>query len=165
MKNDNKERSALICGSFDPVTKGHLDIVERASRLFGKIYLCAFINPEKSYCFSTKERLSFMKKATSHIPNVVCDYNEGMVYEYLIKNNIDCIVKGIRNEKDLEYEKKMASFNYLHSKKETLFFFASEGLSDCSSSLVRDALKSGGSLAGLIPESILEDVQKAYRNK
>jgi pantetheine-phosphate adenylyltransferase len=165
MKNDKKERSALICGSFDPITKGHLDIVERASRLFDKIYLCAFINPEKSYCFSKDERLFFMKKATAHLPNIVCDYNEGMVCEYLIKNDIDCIVKGIRNANDLEYEEKMAEYNRLHSGKDTLFFFANRSLCDCSSTLARCALKDGSSLYALVPEAICEDVKRAYEKK
>ena len=162
---DKKNTSALICGSFDPITKGHLDIIKRASLEFGRVYLTAFINPEKKYLFSTDERLSFMKMATAELQNVVCDYNTGMVYEYVIEKDIDCIVKGVRNEGDLSYEREMARFNFEHSGRETIFYYADESLTDCSSSAVREALKNGTSLAHLLPESIAEEVKRAYESK
>lgn len=165
MKSKRKESSALICGSFDPITRGHLDIVERAGEIFDKVYLVAFINAEKEYLFSTDERLSFMKKATSHVKNVICDESSGMVYEYVIKNGIDCIVKGIRNERDLSYEGEMARFNKEHSKRDTLFFFAREDLHDVSSTAVRDALKKGENVSLLLPDGIAEEVQKTYKSK
>jgi pantetheine-phosphate adenylyltransferase len=160
-----KNTSALICGSFDPITRGHLDIVKRASLEFERVYLTAFVNPEKKYLFSTDERLSFMKTATKELKNVVCDYNTGMVYEYVIEKDIDCIVKGVRNEEDLSYENEMARFNFEHSGRETIFYYADESLTDCSSSAVRDALKNGADLAPLLPEGIVEEVTRAYESK
>ncbi len=160
-----KKSTALICGSFDPITKGHLDIVERASEIFDTVYLTAFINAEKEYLFSKDERLAFMKKACAHLQNVVCDYDAGMVYEYVIKNDIDCIVKGVRNESDLSYESEMARYNKEHSKRDTLFFFAKKDLYNCSSSAVREALKNGADISALLPESIVDEVEKAYESK
>ena len=159
MKN---KKTALICGSFDPITLGHLDIVRRAASIFDTVYLTAFINPDKKYCFSQEERIKFMQDACADIPNVVCGFDTGMVCDYVKNNNIDCIVKGIRNEKDLSYETKMADFNREHSGRETLLLVASEALSDCSSTLVRETLKSGGDLSALLPESIISELKAAF---
>ena len=161
MENKNK-KSALICGSFDPITLGHLDIVKRAAALFDIVYLTAFINPDKKYCFTREQRLDFMKTACADIPNVICGFDTGMVCDYVKHNNIDCIVKGIRNEKDFLYEAKMADYNREHSGRETLLLVCSEHLSECSSTLVRDALKNGADLSELIPESISDAVKTAF---
>ena len=162
---NNKKRSALICGSFDPITLGHLDIVRRASSLFDTVYVTAFINPEKSYCFSKEQRLAFMKAACADIKNVVCDFSDGMVCDYVKSKDIDCIVKGIRNEKDLSYEAEMADFNRRCSGRETLFFVSSKELESCSSTLVRSALEKGGDLSLLLPASILDEVKTAFCKK
>lgn len=166
MKNSNEKSSALICGSFDPITKGHLDIIKRASALFDKIHLVAFINPSKKYLFCKEERLLFMKTACQDLENVVCDFDEGMVCDYLKRHNIDCIVKGIRNEDDLKYEKEMAEYNKKHSGRDTLFLLASDGLCSCSSTLVREALDMELSVDDLLPLSIASLVKESYeKNK
>ena len=162
MENKNK-KTALICGSFDPITLGHLDIVRRAASLFDTIYLTAFINPEKKYCFTKEQRLGFMTSACADIPNVLCGFDSGMVCDYVRNNNIDCIVKGIRNENDLAYEAKMADFNREQSGRETLLLVSSSELSKCSSTLVRETLEKGGDLTALLPESILSEVKAAFK--
>ena len=162
MKDRNK-RSALICGSFDPITLGHLDIIRRASALFDTIYLTGFINPEKKYCFTVEQRLAFMKAACADIPNVVCDFNCGMVCDYVRNNNIDCIVKGIRNERDLAYEAEMADFNREHIGRDTLLLISSKEFSECSSTLAREALKSGNDLSSLLPENIIANIKTAFK--
>ena len=162
---NNKKRAALICGSFDPITLGHLDIIRRASSLFDTVYVTAFVNPEKSYCFSEEQRLSFMKTACADIQNVICDSNSGMVCDYVKSKGIDCIVKGIRNEKDLAYEAEMADFNRRCSGRETLFFVSSKELENCSSTLVRSSLENGDDLTPLLPASILSKVKTAFRRK
>ena len=159
MKN---KKTALICGSFDPITLGHLDIVRRAACLFDTIYLTAFINPDKKYCFTKEQRLSFMKSACADIPNVVCGFDTGMVCDYVKNNGIDCIVKGVRNEKDLSYEAQMADFNREHSGRDTLLLISSKELSECSSTLVRETLKSGGDLSKLLPKSIISELKAAF---
>lgn len=163
MESKNK-KTALICGSFDPITLGHLDIVKRTSLLFDTVYLTAFINPEKKYCFTQEQRLAFMKNACADIPNVICGFDTGMVCDYVRNNNIDCIVKGIRNEKDLIYEAKMADFNREHSGRDTLLLVSSSELSECSSTLVRETLEKGGSPDSLLPESILSEVKAAFKD-
>ncbi len=165
MKKSKEKSSALICGSFDPITKGHLDIIKRASAVFDKIHLVAFINPSKKYLFDKEEKLLFMKAACQDLENVLCDFDEGMVCDYLKKHNIDCIVKGIRNEGDLKYEKEMAEYNKKHSERDTLFLLASDGLCSCSSTLVREALDMGLSIEDLLPANIASLVKERYEKK
>ena len=104
-------KRALITGSFDPITVGHLNLIERASKIFDEVFVVAFINPQKSYRFDTETRLELMRAATKHIKNARCDFSSGMVFEYVKENGIDCIVKGARNGADFEYEAQMAIFN------------------------------------------------------
>ena len=147
-------KKALITGSFDPVTRGHVDIVERACALFDEVHFIAFINPDKKYMFDTETRVEMMKKATAHLPSVICGSDGGMVYEYVKRNGIDCIVKGARCGADFEYEAKMAEYNREHGGVDTLILCASPELCECSSTEVRRRLTKGESADELLPEGV-----------
>ena len=152
-------KKALITGSFDPVTRGHIDLVERACRLFDEVHFIAFVNPEKNYLFPTEKRVELMEIATAHLPFVICGYDGGMVFEYVKRHNIDCIIKGARTGEDFEYEAKMAEFNREKSGVDTLILPANPDLVTCSSTEVRRLLAEGKPLSHLLPE----EVEKAIR--
>ena len=137
---------AIVTGSFDPVTAGHLDIIERASRVFDEVYAVIFNNRRKEHFFSPESRLSMLKKACENLGNVSVDYSEGFVADYCLEHGIGVIVRGIRDSSDVEYEINMADNNrILGSGLETVFFPARKGLAGISASAVREELEKGGS--------------------
>ncbi len=152
---------ALICGSFDPVTLGHLDLIERAAKLFDEVTVGIFVNSGKKYMFSEDERLSMLSDATTHIENVKCEICHGLVAAYVRDNGIDCIVKGVRNETDCAYELDMAKVNrQIYSGCETMFLVSSDDKAGISSSLVRTMLGYGEKIDKFVPRSVLETVDK-----
>ena len=157
-------KKALITGSFDPVTLGHVDLVERACALFDEVHFVAFINPEKNYTFTKEKRIELMKIATSHLPGVVCGYDEGMVYEYVLKNSIDCIVKGARCGADFEYEAKMAEFNREKSGVDTLILPSDPRYADFSSTRVREMLAKGEAIENLVGKKVAQAIKEAKYN-
>ena len=117
---------ALITGSFDPVTNGHLDIIKRTAAVFDSVVVGIFINPEKKYLFDVNERIEMLSEAVKDLKNVTVDSSEGYVAKYVEQNSIDVIVKGVRNSVDFEYEAKMAKINkQIYSGAETLLIPAS----------------------------------------
>ncbi|MBQ7603790.1 MAG: pantetheine-phosphate adenylyltransferase [Clostridia bacterium] len=137
-------KKALITGSFDPITTGHLDIITRAAGLFDAVYVVAFENAEKKCMFSPEKRLRLMEKACSGIKNVITDYYDGYVVDYMKIHGIDVIVRGIRNPGDAEYELMMAKNNRkLYEKAGTVFLPASDGFEKISSTAVREAIGRG----------------------
>ena len=148
----SSEKIAVVAGSFDPVTVGHLDIIKRAANIFDKIIVGVLDNSEKSYLFDKNARLALMKEAVLDIPNAKAYYYDGLLIDFVKMHNASVIVKGIRNERDLAFEKKMAEYNYKNGGIETLFFFANDEYANVSSTLVRDLLKKGENVAPLLPE-------------
>ena len=137
-------KKALITGSFDPITTGHLDIITRAAAIFDAVFVVAFENAGKKCMFSPEKRLALMARACSGIKNVVTDYYDGYVVDYMKIHGIDIIVRGIRNSDDAVYELMMAQNNKkLFEKAETVFLPASEGFEDISSTSVREAVLRG----------------------
>lgn len=151
-------KKALITGSFDPVTLGHVDLVERACRLFDEVHFIAFVNPDKHYMFPTEKRVELMEKAVAHLPLVICGFDSGMVFEYVKRYNIDCIVKGARTGADFEYEAKMAEFNREKSGADTLILPANPSLVHCSSTEVRRLLLEGKDTSHLLPAAVIEAI-------
>lgn len=121
-------KTAVLTGSFDPITLGHLDIIKRASKLVDKLYVVAFINENKKYLFTEKERLDMMKLATKDIDNVVCDFSSGYACDYCIKVGAKFMIRGIRNNIDYEYEKDLAKQNLEYKGIETLFLLANNDI-------------------------------------
>jgi len=151
---------ALVPGSYDPVTVGHLDIIKRAASKYDEVFAVVFINPEKKYRFSIEERVKMLSLAAEDIRNVRVDSSEGLVIDYMKEKGIDIIVKGYRNETDLEYEKRQAEWNKKNGGFDTELLPAREELSEVSSSRVRASLDTG-----VIPEEILPRAIKEYLEK
>ena len=153
-------RRALITGSFDPITRGHEALLAEASRLFDEVVLGLFINPDKTYLFTKEERLAMLSAVAEGYPCASVVFSDGMVADFARENGICCIFKGIRNEKDLAYEKEMADYNLAHSGVPTVFLPAKEENIGISSSLVRESLTKGILPKEMLPEAILPLVAK-----
>ena len=160
-------RIALIPGSFDPITLGHVNIIERAARMFDKVYVAVMINDSakydsslssKKYMFSMEERLELARLSVAHIDNAEAIARSCMLIDLCDELKVTCIVKGIRNAADLDYEMIHAKWNKAHNEKaETLFLPADEGLTSVSSTEVRRIIESGNidALSGIIHENAL----------
>lgn len=142
---------AVVPGSFDPLTCGHVDLVQRAATLFDKVYVVAMINAQKKYTLTPDERLDIMRYDLAGMENVVVEFYGGMLYDYLREKGANAIVKGIRNSDDTEYEIFMANFNRVHySEAETIFLPPRHGFERISSSYVKERCRKGLSLEGLV---------------
>ena len=155
------KRIAIVPGSFDPITLGHVDIVQRAAERYDKVYLAVMINPEKNYMFSLEQRTKIAAAAVADLPNVSIISSEGMLWELAKKLGASAIVKGIRNEIDLVYEKGMAEYNSAHySAAETIFLMAKEEYLHISSTAVRSKILSRSDLSEYLPPSVISEIQK-----
>jgi len=152
---------AVYPGSFDPVTKGHLDIIQRASSIFDKVVVVAMVNSKKSPTFSLSERCEFLKKVTKDIANVEIASSDLLLAEW-VKSVGDCVlIKGLRAVSDFESEFQMALINRkINPRLETLFLPTSEEHMYLSSSVVKEICILGGDISPFIPEKILNDVKK-----
>lgn len=156
---------AVYPGSFDPITMGHLDIIKRASRLFDKVYVTILVNSAKNPAFDIEKRMDWIKKVTSDYKNVEVDSFSGLLVDYLEQKNAGVIVKGLRAVSDFEYEFQMALMNHkLNKKVETIFMMTSSKYSYLSSSIVKEVARHNGSLDGLVPDCLKEDILR-YFNK
>ncbi len=145
---------ALIPGTFDPVTNGHLELVKIASALFDEVVVCILTNPAKTHLFEEENRLEMLKRAVSAFSNVTVDVDHGYTADYAVRIGASCIVRGIRNEVDAKYEMEMADFNRKRTGIRTLLIPAPEELVDISSTLVREQLKKGETVETLVPREI-----------
>ncbi len=153
------KKIAVCPGSFDPVTLGHVDIAKRSAELFGSCRVVVMNNRDKTYRFSLEERYALCRAAFEGEENITVDFYEGMLYEYLATLDEPVLVKGVRNEKDFVYEKKMAEFNFKKSGVETLYLDASEKYLSLSSTLVREKIEKNEDLSGLLPEKVVKLLQ------
>ena len=149
-------RVAVFPGSFDPITLGHYDIVERAAPLFDKIIIAIGQNSQKKYMFSLEKRMDFIRKATEHFDNVEVDFFEGLTVDYCLKKNAQFIIRGLRNPADFEFEKAIAHTNRTLARKklETVFLLTSSGKSFISSSIVREIITHKGEYELLVPDAV-----------
>lgn len=154
-------KTAIYPGSFDPVTNGHLDIIQRASKMFDKLVVVVLINPLKSYSFTIPERCEFLRKATADIPNVEIASFDGLLADYFNqRQDVDVIVKGLRATSDFEYEFQMAHTNKdLNPRAETVFIPASLKTTFVSSSMVKQVAMFGGDLSKYVPACIHEQIR------
>ncbi len=156
------KRIAVCPGSYDPITVGHARLIRRAAELFGACEVVVMNNREKTYRFSMEERLAFCKAAFQEDENISVFSYEGMLYEYLAgRKDSAVLVKGVRNEKDFLYERKMAAFNLEHCGVQTLYLDAEEEMESISSTLVREKMDQKEDLSGLLPKEVI----KLFPNK
>ena len=148
---------ALCPGSFDPVTLGHLDIIERTSRHFDLVIVAVIRNPQKTQSlFSLEERQQMLKEGLSHLSNIRIEFFKGLLVEFAKDHGADAIVKGLRAVSDFDYEFQMANMNRkLAPKVETVFMMTGEDYFYISAQLVREVASYGGSVKGLVPPNVL----------
>lgn len=150
-------RIAVFPGSFDPITLGHYDIVERAAPLFDKIIIAIGQNSQKKYMFSLQQRKDFIQESFVTFPNVEVDHFEGLTIDYCRSKNVNFILRGLRNPADFEFEKAIAQTNreLTHDNKiETIFLLTSASKSFISSSIVREIINFGGDYTLLVPDTV-----------
>lgn len=157
----NDTRIAIVPGSFDPITLGHVDIVQRASALYDKVYVAVMINLDKRYLFTLSQRKQIAEAAVSHLQNVQVIASEGMLWELAKELGACALVKGYRNDIDLKYEKSMAEYNSAHyPDAETVLLPANEQYEQISSTKVRDILSERGDLTAWLPQSVIDEIYK-----
>lgn len=150
-------KRVLYPGSFDPITNGHLDIVRRASKMFDEVIIGVLVNSQKSPMFDAEERVSLINEAIKDLDNVRVIKFSGLLVDYVAKENITAIVKGLRAISDFEMELQMASMNKkLNDDAETIFMMTATEYSYLSSSLVKEVFKFGGEIAGLVPDNVYQ---------
>ncbi|KAF0197969.1 MAG: pantetheine-phosphate adenylyltransferase [Bacillota bacterium] len=152
--------TAVYPGSFDPVTNGHIDVIERSARTFDQVIVAVVRNASKSPMFSIDERMKLLTQVTSHLSNVKVDHFEGLLVSYVRACNAQVVIKGLRAISDFEYEFQMALMNRtLDSEVETLFMMTSNRYSYLSSSLVKEVARLGGPIDKLVPPLVVAEVQ------
>lgn len=150
---------AVYPGSFDPITNGHLDIIKRASKVFDKVIVSILVNSSKTPCFEMEERRALIERGMGDLPNVEVDCFEGLLVNYVRKKGAHVIIKGLRAISDFEYEFQMALANTkIAPDIETLFMMTNQEYSYLSSSIVKELASLGGSLEGLVPDEIMQDI-------
>ena len=148
-------RKAVFPGSFDPITLGHFDIIQRALPLFDEIVIAIGINAEKKYMFSVEQRQQFIEKCFINEPKVKVITYSGLTIDLCQQIQAHFILRGLRNPADFEFEKAIAHTNRKLSKIETVFLLTAANTSFISSSIVRDVIRNGGDYTQLVPEAVV----------
>lgn len=148
----------MITGSFDPITLGHMALIERAMQEYEKVYVAVLVNEEKHYLFSMEERVYMAELATAGYPNVEVVSSTGMAYQLAQALDVARFVRGYRNEVDYAYEMEMARFNDQYGVS-TILYPTSDAMGSISSTVVRDRLQCGQTIEDLVPTSISEYIQ------
>lgn len=158
-------RRAIYPGSFDPITNGHLDIIERCHKLFDEVIVAVLVNNDKKPLFSFDERLDIIREVAAPLPKVRVDSFKGLLVNYASSQQADCIVRGIRAISDYEYELQMALMNRrLAPQVETIFMMAAEPYSYLSSRLVKEVFILKGSITGLVPALVEQRMHEKLNN-
>ena len=157
---------AVYPGSFDPITNGHLDIIERASKIFDKVIVACAINPAKSPLFTIEEKMALIKEATKNIPNVEVNSFSGLLVDFCKEHGAKVAIKGLRALTDFEYEFQMALMNKrLAEEVETMFLMTRAEHSFISSSTVKDLVLFNASPKGLVPPCVVEPLKNKIAEK
>jgi len=156
---------AIYPGSFDPITLGHLDLIQRSSRLFEQVIVAVLRNPNKIPLFTVEQRLEQIRIATKHLPNVGVDSFDGLTVEYAQMQQAQILLRGLRAVSDFEIELQMAHTNKtLSTQIETVFLATSNEYSFLSSSVVREIARFGGSVDHLVPSHVARDIYQCYNH-
>jgi len=157
---------ALYPGSFDPITFGHIDIIERLSRLYSEIIVLIAKAPNKNYLFDAEERAELVRECLKKIKNVKVEIHDGLTVDYAKKHKASVIVRGLRAVSDFEYEMSMANANSRLAKDvETLIVFSRPELNYVSSRMVKEVAMFGGDLKDLVPPSVVKALQTKLKGK
>ena len=148
-------KKAIFPGSFDPITLGHCEIIEKACEIFDEVIVSVGNNSDKNYRFSLDQRLKFISDEFINNPKVFVEKYEGLTVDFCKNKNIKHIVRGLRNPADFEFEKKIALFNNSLENIETIFFLTSPNNAFISSSMVREIMDNGGNFKKFVPNSVL----------
>lgn len=161
-ETNSKQRIAVYPGSFDPVTMGHLDIIQRAAKQFDVLIVAVLNNLSKNPLFTVEERMDLIRQVTGHIQNIEVDSFRDLTANYVRQKNAQAIMRGIRSVTDFEYEMQMASTNHkLNPEAETVFMMTNPKYSYLSSSIVKEIAAYHGDVTDLVPP----EVEKALRSK
>jgi pantetheine-phosphate adenylyltransferase len=159
----SRRKIAVYPGTFDPITNGHVDILERSLALFDEVVVAIAVNPRKAPLFTLEERADFIAEAVGHDPRVVCDAFEGLLVEYCRERSAGFIVRGLRALADFEYEFQFAHMNRrLGPTVDTVFFMTDERHHYVSSSLIKEVASLGGDIGGLVPPSVARALVAKY---
>ncbi len=159
-------KTALITGSFDPITRGHADLIARTAAIFDSVEVVIFRNSEKTPLFSEEQRLLWLSAVCTALGgNIRAAAADGTVVDYAKTRGVNCIVKGIRNGADLTYEKDMAALNRMAGGPETLFLPTDPTLAHISSGAVREFLRHGIPAEELLPPAVTEEIIASYHKK
>ena len=147
-------KRAVFPGSFDPITLGHYDIIQRGISLFDELIIAIGENAEKNYMFALEQRMEFIREAFRDTPAIGVQTYSGLTVDFCRKVDAGFILRGLRNPADFEFEKAIAHTNRKLSEIETVFLLTSSGKSYISSSIVRDVIRNGGDYTGLVPDTV-----------
>lgn len=157
-------RTAIYPGSFDPVTNGHIDVIERAAKLFDKIVVAVGDNPGKKPLFDSKERVAMIRQATSHLKGIEVEEFSGLLLEYAKRKQAKIIVRGLRAISDFEYEFQRALLNRkVDSDIETVFIMAKEDYVFLNSSIIKELAMFNGNVKGFVPDVVEEKLKEKFR--
>ena len=157
------KRVAIYPGTFDPLTNGHIDLIERGLALFDGVMVSIAPNPRKKPLFSAEERLEMITEATKGFKDVQVELFEGLLIDHVIRKGANVIIRGLRAVSDFEFELQMALMNRrLSSRVETVFMMPSEEYSYLSSTIIKEVATLGGDVSGLVPEVVLQYLKKKF---
>lgn len=160
------EKIAVYPGSYDPLTNGHIDIIERGLKMFDKIVVAALKNPSKTHLFPLKERMKIVEQTFANYDRIEVDFFEGLLVDYLEKKNINIVVRGLRAISDFEIEFQMALMNrQIKDNIETIFLVPSVNYSFVSSRLVKEVYKLGGNVRDLVPPIVDKRLKEMFGKK
>ncbi|MGA2989116.1 MAG: pantetheine-phosphate adenylyltransferase [Candidatus Korobacteraceae bacterium] len=159
-----KQVTAIYPGSFDPLTNGHLDLIERGAKIFDVLIVAILHNRDKEPLFTLEERLEMLRQTTSRWENVRVDAFEGLLVDYAMRNDAKAVLRGIRAVSDYEYELQMALMNRkLEPRLETIFMMPAQAYSYLSSRLVREIYMLGGCVSDLVPELVRQELERKLK--
>ncbi|MFJ8261645.1 pantetheine-phosphate adenylyltransferase [Rummeliibacillus sp. NPDC094406] len=160
------DKIAVVPGSFDPITNGHLDIIKRAADIFDIVYVAVMNNSSKNPLFNVDERMDLIARVTENMPNVKIDSSSGLLINYAKSKNANAIVRGLRAVSDFEYEMQITSMNrFLDKQIETFFIMTQNKYSFLSSSIVKEVSQYGGDIHDLVPAIVEEALIEKFKQK
>lgn len=166
MKDSARVRAAIYPGSFDPLTNGHLSLIQRGLKMFDKLVVAIAVNPKKTPLFSVEERKELIRGAVNDDPRVDVDDFQGLLVDYAKRRNVHVVLRGLRAVSDFEFEFQLANMNRrLSNDLETVFMMTGEDYFYISSNLVREVASFGGNVEGIVPPNVLVKLKEKYQGK